>query len=978
MQTSSLELMAEKLQALADQGETKLSKQLDETRRRSLKRLVSSYQQTDLMTMEVDGGSQAALPLPDLGNLVNMVSGAAVILRRLARLGIEGLRRLLPNQIRPIMEELFFLADLLDVPMVVITVDDRTAAVNETKRFTARYSLDLGEDKFDWYVDNALLQSEKTGNFTHAFSKVGSYKVRAEVARTESTTVADEMEMVVSVQTAEDLVVDIDVNPTNPKVGQRVIFTPIVQGASDDEDYAFDWDFGDHSTHSMDAKPTHLYAAVGEYPVTVIVSRSMGETRDVQRAERRKQLNVRAADPQSVLTISAVPSNPKVGEVVRFSFSGREIGAPVWDFGDGNQSREISPQHPYSKEGSYTVTLNDSGIVPGTPATLALTVSAIPTQVNKTSLVMFEELRQREEAVWQANRERLQTLQRRKDEDKYLHPSLQNELNELIALFPQFANGNLYPHSAPDPSDNPQDGTGEAQRLLKMQDPMFAAIIATLRGTDVNTFTPQWHLVGLFASQLSNQPQSPHLPGETMVAAIYGILLRERITDPQQERRFQNALAQARGEYGTYFALFDRVLSVLIDEGQFTVQSPGRPNDPNLLCLPDEIWVPNPAFALLSQNRTALRKVSLERWAAVVKLLVQDGVTPNTVNLDLQIRQTLQSLSGRDDNAAPSAMDIDLPDLEQQVDVEIIIENVMAMQAIFFSATLEELRLFQVRDKLLEMFQSGMLPVVRGRAGDLLYRQMRKSVSRLSEYDRRNLYARTLGFAGGDASNSPNRDFQMLWLRFVSAVSSFARQLRVDSLLRADVPARVHQEQVRKSARDLAANLSLFGYGMAYFAATELQTEINEIIELLSDSEIKGAYGARDMWGVIDQIGTLELGGARDSVRYRTMASSGAVIIAWLARNHERLTSIGNQVLDMNEIARPNIRPKGEKITQNPYDSDLVNACEQWITVTGTQEEQIEELSGASISPITPSRPIQIPSIARDMLESVGFRYNGR
>ncbi len=102
MQTSSLEMMAAKLQALADLGETKLSKQVDAQRERYLKRLVSSYQQTDLGTMDVDGSPQAALVLPDLGNLISVVSGAAAILRRLAPLGIEGLHRLLPDQARPI------------------------------------------------------------------------------------------------------------------------------------------------------------------------------------------------------------------------------------------------------------------------------------------------------------------------------------------------------------------------------------------------------------------------------------------------------------------------------------------------------------------------------------------------------------------------------------------------------------------------------------------------------------------------------------------------------------------------------------------------------------------------------------------------------------------------------------------------------------------------------------------------------------
>ena len=122
----------------------------------------------------------------------------------------------------------------------------------------------------------------------------------------------------------------------------------------------------------------------------------------------------------------------------------------------------------------------------------------------------------------------------------------------------------------------------------------------------------------------------------------------------------------------------------------------------------------------------------------------------------------------------------------------------------------------------------------------------------------------------------PNREFNDLLLRFVSSVSSFVRQNNVDDLLRTRIAGAISQQQVRKSARDLANNLSLHGYGMAYFMATELQKQVKDVIKLLSDPDIRQSYGARDMWQVIDQVAALELGGARNSLRYRTMAASGS------------------------------------------------------------------------------------------------------
>jgi hypothetical protein len=157
-----------------------------------------------------------------------------------------------------------------------------------------------------------------------------------------------------------------------------------------------------------------------------------------------------------------------------------------------------------------------------------------------------------------------------------------------------------------------------------------------------------------------------------------------------------------------------------------------------------------------------------------------------------------------------------------------------------------------------------------------------------------------------------------------------------------------------------------------------LQNQVKEIIGLLSDQEIKNAYGARDMWQVVDQVAALELGGQRDSIRYRTMANSGAIIIRWLANKGNELASVNlGEVLNTNEIVRPRIHPKGDKVTLNPFDSDLVNACERWLAVTGTPDAQVETYSDPYEAPPTTSRPIQIPAAARQMLESVGVSANG-
>lgn len=456
--------------------------------------------------------------------------------------------------------------------------------------------------------------------------------------------------------------------------------------------------------------------------------------------------------------------------------------------------------------------------------------------------------------------------------------------------------------------------------------------------------------------------------GEVMVTAVMGLLALDNMTDTDAIDRLTAAVAAAHGEFNALEALFVRTYPILGGLG----------------FVKDNI-VPEPPSNQIEDIKNAKGKedqdtVSERQWAAVVRRLAADGISPRDPLFRLKVETALASAAGVDDGAPPSSIEIDLPDLEANTAVDILPPNLESAQVGFMSMSLEAINFYRVVDKLAELFQYGMLPIGRGRAGDFLYRYWKTSATRISETERLNMYARMFGFAGGDPTTGhPNREFNDLWMRFLSAVSSYVRQFKVDSLLRSRVPVTVSQEQVRKAGRDLAANLSLHGYGIAYFVATELQQQIKDFLTLLSDQEIRGAYGARDPWQVIEQVSALELGGARNTVAGRAKAQSGAIIIRWLANRAAVLSSsyLVN-VLDEDQLRKPYARGlKSAKPTVDPSDLDMINACEQWLAFTGTSDERVEAFTQPAESPLTTSRPIQIPSIARDMLEAAGISANG-
>jgi hypothetical protein len=316
---------------------------------------------------------------------------------------------------------------------------------------------------------------------------------------------------------------------------------------------------------------------------------------------------------------------------------------------------------------------------------------------------------------------------------------------------------------------------------------------------------------------------------------------------------------------------------------------------------------------------------------------------------------------------------IDLPDLEAQTDYQVVGDNIRLMGPMIFASMFDELKAFQVVDKLIDMSRSGVISLTKGKAGTRLYNYWREAPNRMNEQERQTFYAMTLGIPTGQPGVQVNKDFQDLWMRFVSSVSTLVRESRFDQLLRQTSPVAINQQQVKKAARDLAANMSLYGYGMAFYAAVDLQTQINEMIELLSDKDLMATVGARDMWGVIDQIAQVELGGARNSSKYRTLATCGAIITRWLADNLNRLKDPTLPMINLQDVENPPTRPSGQTATSNPTDYDLVNACELWLADSAMNEDRVEEMSQPRESPQQPSRPIQIPSIARDLLDSAGL-----
>jgi len=113
------------------------------------------------------------------------------------------------------------------------------------------------------------------------------------------------------------------------------------------------WTFGDGAS-STQQNPTHKYSKVGRYTVTLTATNDKGSNT----ATKTDYIKVVT---KPVAAFSATPTSGKAPLNVKFTDKG--TGLPEkwkWSFGDGTISREQNPEHQYSQEGKYKITLTVS------------------------------------------------------------------------------------------------------------------------------------------------------------------------------------------------------------------------------------------------------------------------------------------------------------------------------------------------------------------------------------------------------------------------------------------------------------------------------------------------------------------------------------------------------------------------------------------------------------------------------------------
>jgi len=217
-------------------------------------------------------------------------------------------------------------------------------AVGQAVRFTDTSG---GGDPESWEWDFDDGDASSAQNPSHSFSEEGTYEVRLTVENAAGSSDAVEEITIATNETKPQA--NFSFSPTNPEVGQTVRFTD-TSGGGDPESWQWDFDDGDSSKA---ANPTHSFSEEGSYEVTLQVGNSAGSSDAV------KEVTVAMTEEPPNANFSYSPSDPVVGQTVRFTDTSGGGAAEYWEwsFGDGGESTEQNPTNAYDEAHSYTVSL---------------------------------------------------------------------------------------------------------------------------------------------------------------------------------------------------------------------------------------------------------------------------------------------------------------------------------------------------------------------------------------------------------------------------------------------------------------------------------------------------------------------------------------------------------------------------------------------------------------------------------------------
>jgi len=234
-------------------------------------------------------------------------------------------------------------------------------------------------NEWKWDFGDGTTSTEQ--NPEHIFSEEGTYTVT--LVATNSVGSSEVRSMIVTVKSVlTPPVASFNANKTEGTAPLTVEFTD----TSTHRPTGWNWNFGDGNTSTVQ-NPVYTFSGVGTYKVTLVATNGDGSS-----DEKSMNIKVNRVPTPPVANFAA---NPTVGTApLTVKFTDTSTNSPTswkWNFGDGQTSTVRIPEHTFSGEGTYKVTLiATNGDGPSAEKSMDIKVNRAPTPpdanftVNKT------------------------------------------------------------------------------------------------------------------------------------------------------------------------------------------------------------------------------------------------------------------------------------------------------------------------------------------------------------------------------------------------------------------------------------------------------------------------------------------------------------------------------------------------------------------------------------------------------------------
>ncbi len=184
-------------------------------------------------------------------------------------------------------------------------------------------------------------------SFNHIYNTAGTFNVSVTVTDANGCQATSTCVIVINSNITNLPTADFSSTPFSGCGSATVQFTNNSTNAT-----SYQWDFGDGNT-STDASPTHTYTTPGSYNVTLIATNNDG-------SDTLFKPNAVYVYPQPVA--NAIASDVCIGSAMDFTDASLHATGWSWNFGDGGTSLLQNPSHTYADTGTYTVTLDITGL----------------------------------------------------------------------------------------------------------------------------------------------------------------------------------------------------------------------------------------------------------------------------------------------------------------------------------------------------------------------------------------------------------------------------------------------------------------------------------------------------------------------------------------------------------------------------------------------------------------------------------------